>query len=129
MKTLQRTFSIIKPDAMKKPGATGDIISMLEKNGFSVIKIKHFSLEYGPFGWWQTMLNLLGCETNFAYKFLKRGEVRKADSLAARTYTIFCSALLGAPLLLPAFLLSFAESALSRGGVVTIIARIRPEEN
>ena len=40
MKTLQRTFSIIKPDAMKKPGATGDIISMLEQKGFRVIGAK-----------------------------------------------------------------------------------------
>ena len=40
MKTLQRTFSIIKPDAMKKPGATGDIISMLEKNGFRILGAK-----------------------------------------------------------------------------------------
>jgi len=40
MKTLQRTFSIIKPDAMKKPGATGDIISMLEKQGFRILGAK-----------------------------------------------------------------------------------------
>jgi nucleoside-diphosphate kinase len=40
MKTLQRTFSIIKPDAMKKAGATGDIISMLEKNGFRILGAK-----------------------------------------------------------------------------------------
>jgi nucleoside-diphosphate kinase len=40
MKTLQRTFSIIKPDAMKKSGATGDIISMLEKNGFRILGAK-----------------------------------------------------------------------------------------
>ena len=40
MKTLERTFSIIKPDAIKKPGATGDIISMLEKNGFRILGAK-----------------------------------------------------------------------------------------
>jgi nucleoside-diphosphate kinase len=40
MKTLQRTFSIIKPDAMKKAGATGDIISRLEKNGFRILGAK-----------------------------------------------------------------------------------------
>jgi len=109
--------------------APGTILKMLEKNGFCAAKTKHFSLEYNPFGWWQTILNRLGCETNFAYKFLKRGAVGKTSSPAARAYTILCSILLGAPLLLPAFLLSFAESALSRGGVITIIARKRPEEN
>ena len=40
MKTLERTLSIIKPDAMKKPGATGDIISMLEKSGFRILGAK-----------------------------------------------------------------------------------------
>jgi nucleoside-diphosphate kinase len=40
MKTLERTFSIIKPDAIKKPGAIGDIISMLEKNGFRILGAK-----------------------------------------------------------------------------------------
>ena len=40
MKTLERTLSIIKPDAMKRPGATGDIISTLEQKGFRIIGCK-----------------------------------------------------------------------------------------
>lgn len=40
MKTLERTLSIIKPDAMNKAGATGDIISTLEKNGFRILGAK-----------------------------------------------------------------------------------------
>ena len=39
MKTLQRTFSIIKPDAVKKD-ATGDIIHTLSQKGFHIIGIK-----------------------------------------------------------------------------------------
>lgn len=39
MKTLQRTFSIIKPDAVAK-GAAGDILAMLEHAGFRIIGIK-----------------------------------------------------------------------------------------
>ncbi len=39
METLQRTFSIIKPDAVAK-GATGDIIHMLQEKGFRIIGIK-----------------------------------------------------------------------------------------
>ncbi|MBV9072353.1 MAG: nucleoside-diphosphate kinase [Acidobacteria bacterium] len=37
--TLQRTFSIIKPDAVKK-GATGDILHMLQHAGFNIIGMK-----------------------------------------------------------------------------------------
>lgn len=39
MQTLQRTFSIIKPDAVAK-GATGDILSMIQQNGFRIIGMK-----------------------------------------------------------------------------------------
>src|SRR6266853_4607784 len=39
MKTLQRTLTIIKPDAVKK-NAIGDIIEQFEKNGFHILAIK-----------------------------------------------------------------------------------------
>src|SRR5271163_4250742 len=39
MKTLQRTFTIIKPDAVKK-NAVGDIIEQFEKNGFHILAMK-----------------------------------------------------------------------------------------
>jgi nucleoside-diphosphate kinase len=39
MKTLQRTFSIIKPDAVRK-NASGDILRMLEEKGFRILGMK-----------------------------------------------------------------------------------------
>src|SRR4030088_3548779 len=39
MKTLQRTFTIIKPDAVKR-NAIGDIIEQFEKNGFRILAMK-----------------------------------------------------------------------------------------
>ena len=39
MHTLQRTFSIVKPDAVAK-NATGDILRMIEEKGFRIIGIK-----------------------------------------------------------------------------------------
>ena len=39
MQTLQRTFSIIKPDAVAK-GATGDILHMMTERGFRIIGMK-----------------------------------------------------------------------------------------
>jgi nucleoside-diphosphate kinase len=39
MKTLQRTLTIIKPDAVRKH-AVGDIIEQFEKNGFHVLAMK-----------------------------------------------------------------------------------------
>src|SRR5438045_7238367 len=39
MNTLQRTFSIVKPDAVAK-GATGDILHMIQQKGFRIIGMK-----------------------------------------------------------------------------------------
>ena len=39
MQTLQRTFSIIKPDAVAR-GATGDIIHMIQEKGFRIIGMR-----------------------------------------------------------------------------------------
>jgi len=39
MKTLERTLTIIKPDAVRKKGV-GDIIEQFEKNGFHVLAMK-----------------------------------------------------------------------------------------
>src|SRR3974377_640119 len=39
MKTLQRTLSIVKPDAFEK-GATGDIVNTLLQNGFRIVGMK-----------------------------------------------------------------------------------------
>lgn len=43
MKTLQRTFAIIKPDAVAK-NATGDIISTINSNGFKIIGMKQLHI-------------------------------------------------------------------------------------
>ena len=39
MKTLQRTLTIVKPDAVRK-NAIGDIIEQFEKNGFRILGMK-----------------------------------------------------------------------------------------
>jgi nucleoside-diphosphate kinase len=39
MKTLQRTFSIVKPDAVEKD-ATGEIIAAIQKKGFRILGMK-----------------------------------------------------------------------------------------
>jgi nucleoside-diphosphate kinase len=39
MKTLQRTFSIVKPDAVEK-GATGEIVAAIQKKGFRILGMK-----------------------------------------------------------------------------------------
>lgn len=44
MQTLQRTLAIVKPDAVAK-GATGDIIAVIERNGFRILGMKMLHLK------------------------------------------------------------------------------------
>ncbi len=43
MHTIQRTFSIVKPDAVRK-GHTGGILSMIQETGFRIIGMKMISI-------------------------------------------------------------------------------------
>jgi nucleoside-diphosphate kinase len=43
MQTLQRTFSIVKPDAVRK-GNTGGILAMMQEAGFRIIAMKQISI-------------------------------------------------------------------------------------
>jgi nucleoside-diphosphate kinase len=43
MQTLQRTFSIVKPDAVRK-GYTGAILAMIQETGFRIIGMKQLEI-------------------------------------------------------------------------------------
>jgi nucleoside-diphosphate kinase len=51
METLQRTFSIVKPDAVAK-GATGDIINMILQNGFRIVGMRMVMISKQPEGFY-----------------------------------------------------------------------------
>ena len=44
MAELQRTLSIIKPDAAARPGATGQILARIEETGLRVVALKKIQL-------------------------------------------------------------------------------------
>jgi nucleoside-diphosphate kinase len=46
MKSLQRTFSIVKPDAVRR-NATGDILTQFEKHGFCILGLKMLQISKG----------------------------------------------------------------------------------
>jgi len=45
--SVERTFAIIKPDAVAKPGATGEILRRMEDRGLSIIGLKRIQLTEG----------------------------------------------------------------------------------
>ena len=44
---VERTFAIIKPDAVAQPGATGEILRRIEDHGLSIIGLKRLQLTEG----------------------------------------------------------------------------------
>lgn len=98
------------------------ILGLLCKCNFYVKKIDHFSIEYNPFGWWQSLFNVLGCEMNFVYKYFKRGRIKSKRINIKKIYTILCIAVFTLPFLFIAFVLSYIENIFKKGGIITIVA-------
>jgi len=108
---------------------TPETISLLlRKSGFSRTTLSHFSLEYNPFGWWQSILNLSRCTHNFAYNLLKRRESPDYKNKCKGIYDAICSTVLGALLVPVALILAAAEALAGRGGTITVVARKKRKE-
>lgn len=96
---------------------------LLSKNSFNILKIRQFDLEYNPFGWLQTLLNLSGIRENLLYNLLKNPELRrKAISNVTKWDLILTFALL--PLYFPMSLILtvFESLILKRGGTIEVYA-------
>lgn len=91
---------------------------LLERVSFNTLKVKHFSLEYNPYGYIQSIFNSIGFRPNLLYDFL-RSKMKKKDS-----YALVALMFLLMPVVLPLSLtLSAAEAALRAGGTIDVYAR------
>jgi 2-polyprenyl-3-methyl-5-hydroxy-6-metoxy-1,4-benzoquinol methylase len=97
--------------------------TLLKKNSFNILKVKQFDLEYNPFGWLQTLLNLSCITENLLYNLLKSPELRKKEIPNVKKWDLILTfALL--PLYVPlSLILSVFESLfLKRGGTIEVYA-------
>ncbi len=99
------------------------LAGLLQKSSYHISRTRRFELEYGPFGWLQTLLNLSGIRTNLLYTLLKNPELRKGEFAKTRGADVILT-LIFLPLYLPlSFMLSLFESLiLKRGGTVEVYA-------
>lgn len=90
--------------------------ALLKRVGFKVVRIEHFSLEYNPFGYLQTFLNLLRIwEMNILYKMIRRNSFKFNKSAMI---------LLMVPVLAPiSILMSIIEALLKKGGTIVVYAK------
>jgi len=100
---------------------------MMRPLGFGLLKVHHFSLEQNPFGWLQSLLNLMGLPENSLYRILKNAPNHKKECL---TLSQKGKALLLAGGLLPHCLfLSMIMTRLQRGGTIEAYFRLKEVED
>lgn len=104
--------------------SAANIRNLLEKSGFEVLLVRHFSFEYNPYGFIQSIYNSMGFRTNLLYDFLRSRAPKDALSKAALAFT-FLSLPFVAVLSVG---LSLAEAALRAGGTIEVYARKRADK-
>ncbi len=94
--------------------------SLLDKNGFEVVNVKHLSLEFNPYGYIQSFFNLCGFRANLFYDFLRS---RVSGVKGPYLYSNLALMFMLMPLILPAsVILSLSEAALKMGGTIEAYA-------
>jgi hypothetical protein len=95
--------------------------ALLERSGYRVERIRHLLVEQNPLGMWQTLLNRLTIERDFAFRLLKRDLGPAAGR--ARLLDLLITAVAG-PLLVPVALAAELAGGLAgHGGSIVIEAR------
>lgn len=94
--------------------------SDLEVRGLEILAQSTWSLEYGPYGMWQSLLNLATRRPNVLFQLLRRQSPRTgAGDLLTTAVLLPLAILLGTPL-------ELAAAAGRRGGVAHLVARKSP---
>lgn len=108
----------------------GVLRRILEENGFSVESVSHFSLEYNPYGWVQSILNRMGFQENLLYDTLKNESARTIKS-PARSHPVqfFVMLLALIPVVPLGFALFLLEVLVRRGGTIELYARREGDPN
>lgn len=102
----------------------GVLRRILEENGFSIESVSHFSLEYNPYGWIQSILNRMGFQENLLYDTLKNKSARTIKSPARSHPAQFLLMLLALVAVVPlSSVLFLLEVVVRRGGTIELYAR------
>ncbi len=88
---------------------------LLHEHGLRVLELHFFSIEQGPFGMLQTMLNRVGFPPNWLYRWLRRSEPHRLPMLGLHSVAL---TLLG----LPAIGLELLSVLAQAGGVIRVLA-------
>lgn len=93
------------------------IARMLSQAGFKVVKKNKFSLEYAPYVFLQSSLNMIFKSRNLLFEIIKAPEMRRLFNLQKKGLIAHLS--LSALLFLPALAFSIGESLLGSGDIMS----------
>ena len=97
------------------------LAALLGRSGFAVERTRHLLVEQNPLGMWQTLLNRVTTQRDFAFRLLKRDLGRTPRAQAARDLVV--TALLGLPAAVLGTLLEVAAGLAGRGGSMVVEGR------
>lgn len=95
------------------------IIKLLKQNGFSIKKIKTFSLEYGGFGMLSSLLNMFFNNKNMLFKQIQNNNVKKINKIKLSILLIFSFALSPFALIIELV----ASYIFKNGAVLNVVAK------
>ena len=96
------------------------LVQLLERSGLRVVRVSHLLVEQNPLGMWQTMLNRLTGERDFAFRLIKRDLGGVGSPALGRDMLITAVA---GPLLVPlALALELGAGLAGRGGSMVVEA-------
>jgi len=96
------------------------LVSLLERAGLRVVRVRHLLVEQNPLGMWQTLLNRLTGERDFAFRLIKRDLEGVSGAALARDLSI--TVLAGALLVPVAIGLELGAGLAGRGGTMVVEA-------
>ena len=94
------------------------LAALLGRSGFAVTRTRHLLVEQNPLGMWQTLLNLVTIQRDFAFRLLKRdlGPVSRGQAMRDLALT----AALGLPVAVVAAGLELLAGLAGRGGSMVV---------
>jgi SAM-dependent methyltransferase len=96
--------------------------ALLTRAGFATARIRHLLIEQNPLGMWQTLLNRLTSERDYAFRLLKRDLPESGGTARRRDLAV---TVVAGPLLAPvAALAELAAGIARRGGSIVIEGRV-----
>lgn len=95
---------------------------LLREHGFRTVETAHFSVEQNPYGWIQSLLNVLGFRYNLLYDLLKTASARETHPARSHPLQTLLSLAALVPVVPLSFLLFGVETLLRRGGTIELYA-------